>query len=66
MAASEGAILVDLYPGVAGQTATLLSFDGLHPNETGYGKMAEMFFDAIRQQMETVPKQGNSRSESSH
>jgi len=66
MVASEGAVLVDLHPGFAGQTATLLSFDGLHPNETGYGKMAEMFFDAIRQQMETVPKQGSGRSESSH
>jgi len=54
MAASEGAFLVDLHPGFAGQTATLLSFDGLHPNETGYAKMAEMFFDAIRQRLETV------------
>ena len=54
MAASEGAILVDLHPGFAGQTATLLSFDGLHPNEAGYGKMAEMFFEVIRQQLETL------------
>ena len=54
MAASEGAFLVDLHPGFAGQTVTLLSFDGLHPNETGYAKMAEMFFDAIRQRLETV------------
>jgi len=55
MAASEGAILVDLHPGFAGQTATLLSFDGLHPNEAGYAKMAEIFFDAIRQRLETHP-----------
>lgn len=54
MAAVEGAILVDLYQGFAGQTSTLLSFDGLHPNETGYAKMAEMFYDAIRQQLETL------------
>lgn len=54
MAASEGAFLVDLHPGFAGQTATLLSFDGLHPNEAGYIKMAEIFFDAIRQRLETV------------
>jgi lysophospholipase L1-like esterase len=52
MAASEGAFLVDLYPGFAGQTTALLSFDGLHPNEAGYAKMAEMFFDAIRQRLE--------------
>jgi len=54
MAASEGAFLVDLHQGFAGQTATLLSFDGLHPNEAGYAKMAEMFFDAIRQRLETL------------
>jgi lysophospholipase L1-like esterase len=53
MAASEGAVLVDLHPGFAGQTTALLSFDGLHPNEAGYAKVAEMFFDAIRQQLET-------------
>ena len=66
VAASEGAVLVDLYPGFAGQTAALLTFDGLHPNETGYSRMAEIFFGAIRQQLETVPKQGNGSSESSH
>ena len=54
MAASEGAFLVDLHPGFAGQTSTLLSFDGLHPNEAGYGRMAEIFFDAIRQRLETA------------
>jgi len=53
MAADEGAILVDLHPGFAGQTMTLLTFDGLHPNEAGYARMAEMFFDAIRQRLET-------------
>jgi lysophospholipase L1-like esterase len=66
MAASEGAVLVDLYPGFAGQTTALLSFDGLHLNETGYSRMAEIFFGAIRLQLETVPKQGNGSSESSH
>ncbi len=59
MAASEGASLVDLYSGFAGQTMALLSFDGLHPNDTGYGKMAEIFFDAIRQQLEINPKQAS-------
>jgi lysophospholipase L1-like esterase len=54
MAAVEGAVLVDLHPAFAGQTATLLSFDGLHPNDAGYSKMAEVFFDAIRQRLETV------------
>jgi lysophospholipase L1-like esterase len=59
MAESEGAVLVDLYPGFVGQTTTLLSFDGLHPNEAGYAKMAEMFFEAIRQQLESGTTQGS-------
>jgi lysophospholipase L1-like esterase len=59
MAASEGAVLVDLYPGFVGQTRALLSFDGLHPNEAGYAKMAEMFFEAIRQQLEGGTRQGS-------
>jgi lysophospholipase L1-like esterase len=52
MAAVEGAVLVDLYQGFEGQTATLLGIDGLHPNEGGYQKMAEMFFEAIKQRLE--------------
>ena len=52
MAEVEGAVLVDLYQGSEGQTGTLLGIDGLHPNEGGYQKMAEMFFDAIRQRLE--------------
>jgi lysophospholipase L1-like esterase len=59
MAASEGAVLVDLYPGFVGQTTALLSFDGLHPNEAGYAKMAEMFFEAIRHLLESGTKQGS-------
>jgi lysophospholipase L1-like esterase len=52
MAASEGAVLVDLYPLFDGQTATLLGLDGLHPNQAGYQKMAEAFFAAIAQRLE--------------
>ena len=66
MAANEGVVLVDLYLGFVGQTTALLSFDGLHPNEAGYAKMAEMFFEAIRQQLESGIKQGSGSPESSH
>jgi lysophospholipase L1-like esterase len=52
VAQNEGATLVDLYPAFAGQTDTLLGIDGLHPNELGYQKMAEVFFNAITQQLE--------------
>ena len=52
IAQSEGATLVDLYAGFAGQTDTLLGIDGLHPSELGYHKMAELFFTAITGQLE--------------
>jgi lysophospholipase L1-like esterase len=52
MAAEEGAVLVDLYAAFDGQTATLLGADGLHPNDAGYQRMAEVFFEAIRAQLE--------------
>jgi lysophospholipase L1-like esterase len=52
MAAAEGALLVDLYAAFEGRTGTLLGLDGLHPNEAGYQKMAELFFDAIKQRLE--------------
>ncbi len=52
MAAAEGAIVVDLYVAFDGQTSSLLALDGLHPNEAGYAKMAETFYNVIRQQLE--------------
>jgi lysophospholipase L1-like esterase len=55
MAAAEGAVLVDLFTAFDGQTETLLGLDGLHPNEAGYQKIAEMFFEAIRLRLETEP-----------
>jgi lysophospholipase L1-like esterase len=51
MVASEDAVLVDLYPAFDGQTATLLGVDGLHPNEAGYQKIADLFFAAITQRL---------------
>jgi len=52
MVASEGVTLVDLYAAFQGQETTLLGLDGLHPNEAGYQRMAELFFEAIRQKLE--------------
>ena len=52
LAASEGAVLVDLYQTFDGQTATWLGLDGLHPNEAGYQKMADVFFSAVTQALE--------------
>jgi lysophospholipase L1-like esterase len=52
MATSEGAVLVDLYAAFDRQTGTLLGLDGLNPNEAGYQKMAEVFFEAVTQTLE--------------
>lgn len=52
MVTSEGVTLVELYTAFQGQESTLLGLDGLHPNEAGYRRMAELFFEAIRQKLE--------------
>jgi acyl-CoA thioesterase-1 len=52
LAASEGAVLVDLYQSFVGQEATLIGEDGLHPTVTGYSRIAEAFFEAIRTTLE--------------
>jgi acyl-CoA thioesterase I len=50
MAQKKGAMFIDLY---AQFPLSLIGQDGLHPTEAGYGKFAEIFLDAIRQQYET-------------
>jgi hypothetical protein len=59
VAVDEGATLVDLYRMFIGMESTLLGIDGLHPSESGHEKMAQTFFDAIRQKLE---KSGRHRS----
>ena len=55
MALAEGAELVDLYQAFDGHTDTLLGPDGLHPNDAGYQRMAEVFFEAVRAKLELPP-----------
>lgn len=52
-AASEGAVLVDVYNALLPGVNTYIGIDGLHPNETGYAKIAETFFNSIRAALET-------------
>ena len=52
LAAQESASLVDMYAAFDGQTSALLGDDGLHPNEAGYQRMADVFFAAIQSQFE--------------
>ncbi len=55
LAASEGAILVDLYQAFGGSPDPWIDADGLHPTVDGYRKMGETFFEAIKSQFEVQP-----------
>jgi lysophospholipase L1-like esterase len=57
LAASQGEVLVDLYQGFNGNPDPYIDTDGLHPNALGYEKIAELFFDAIRTNLETTSAQ---------
>jgi lysophospholipase L1-like esterase len=53
LAQSERVILVDLYEGFGGSPDPFIDSDGLHPNEAGYRRIAEIFFGVIRSTLET-------------
>jgi lysophospholipase L1-like esterase len=55
MAAAEGAVLVDLYEGFGGSPDPWVGSDGLHPTEAGMGRIAELFFNTVRERLETAP-----------
>ena len=57
LAASQGEVLVDLYQGFGGSPDPYIDTDGLHPNALGYQKIAELFFDAIRGNLEAASEQ---------
>ena len=52
MSIEEGATFVDLYNAMLPEAATLIGSDGLHPTEAGYRRIADLFFAAIRAQLE--------------
>lgn len=52
LAAREGVTLVDLYTAMLPEVNTLIGVDGLHPNETGYIRIANLFFAALRADLE--------------
>ena len=53
IAQEEGVVLVDMFEAF-GLNISLLSADGLHPSESGYQRMAEVFFNAIVANFETL------------
>lgn len=52
MSQQEGVTYVDLYNAMLADAATLIGSDGLHPTESGYRRMAELFFATIRTDLE--------------
>lgn len=52
LAASEGAVLVDVYAALLPEVQRFMGVDGLHPNEAGYAKIADTFFQAIQANFE--------------
>jgi len=52
MAGQESVTYVDLYNAMMAEAATLIRSDGLHPTEAGYRRIAELFFAAIRAELE--------------
>lgn len=52
MCAQEGISFVDLYNGMLPEAETLIGVDGLHPNESGYRRIAELFFAAIKSELQ--------------
>jgi lysophospholipase L1-like esterase len=52
MSTQEGVIFVDLYNPMLAEAAALIGSDGLHPTEAGYRRIADLFFAAIRRELE--------------
>jgi lysophospholipase L1-like esterase len=52
MCTQEGVTYVDLYDAILPQADQLIGIDGLHPNEAGYRKIADLFFAAIQGDLE--------------
>jgi len=52
VASRQGAVLVDLYSAILPEVNRYIGVDGLHPNEAGYAKIADLFFQAIQANLE--------------
>ena len=52
MSTQEGVTYVDLYNTIMPDAATLIGSDGLHPTEAGYRRIAELFFAAVKTELE--------------
>jgi lysophospholipase L1-like esterase len=55
LAAQEGVTLVDVYAGLGASYAQYIGPDGLHPNQSGYSKIADIFFQVLKSTLERQP-----------
>jgi lysophospholipase L1-like esterase len=53
LAREQGIPLVDVYTALNADVGTYIGFDGVHPTAQGYAKIADTFFDVIKQTLET-------------
>jgi lysophospholipase L1-like esterase len=53
LASEESVPLADVYTALAGNLATYIGSDGLHPTAAGYAKIADTFFTVIEKTLET-------------
>jgi lysophospholipase L1-like esterase len=51
-AAGEGAVLVDVHQALSANLPAYIGPDGIHPTAAGYERIAEVFFAAIRAELE--------------
>ncbi len=52
MSVEEGVVFVDLYATLLPEALVVIGADGLHPTETGYRRIADLFFAAIGSELE--------------
>jgi lysophospholipase L1-like esterase len=54
LATSETVPLTDVYGAFGSSAASLIGFDGLHPNPSGYQAIADTFFSTIKSSLDTA------------
>lgn len=58
VAAAEGVTLVEVYQALSGNVGRYIGADGLHPTADGDAKIAETFFNALKQTLEVPTSLG--------
>jgi len=54
IASDEGIPLVDVYAALSPSVSQYIGADGLHPNDAGYAKIGETFFNAVKANLEVT------------